>query len=79
MNIKVLFFGVLHDVLGIDEMNFSLENATTIDSFTSKLLKTYPELKKYGFSVAVNEVYSKPDFILQDGHVVALIPPVSGG
>ncbi|MCK0130224.1 MoaD/ThiS family protein [Flavobacteriaceae bacterium F08102] len=79
MKIKVLFFGVLQDVLGVDEKSFTLEDSTSVNDFKEQLLHTYPALSKYGFSIAVNETYCNSDFQLQDNHVVALIPPVSGG
>jgi molybdopterin converting factor small subunit len=79
MKIKLLFFGIIKDLLHQNTFDYTLESSGTIADFKISFLKTHENLKPYNFSVAVNEVYQDDAFVLKNGDVVALIPPVSGG
>lgn len=80
MNITVLFFGITTDLVGEKSMSISLLENTSITGL-KKILKTkFPALKNiHEFAIAVNEDYAEDTLIIENGDVVAIIPPVSGG
>ena len=79
MRIRVLYFGVLKDVMGRSgaEMEFE-EGATVMD-----VLAVHRASAKVAVwdsvAVAVNQEYARVGDVLKDGDEVALLPPVSGG
>jgi len=80
MNIKILFFGILKDIIGENSLELQLENNSTISKLKERLLNEYGKLNSFSnFSIAVNEEYVDLNYILKSNDVVALIPPVSGG
>ncbi|HIC09616.1 MAG TPA: MoaD/ThiS family protein [Aquificales bacterium] len=78
MEVRVLYFAVLRDIVGKSEEVVRFTGKTTGE--LKELLKNkYPEGAKY-FEIsktAVNGEYYEGE--LKEGDVVALIPPVSGG
>ncbi len=80
MKITILFFGILKDIVGENSIELPIKKNTSIINLKTGLLEDYKKLNKYNnFSVAVNEAYVEANYILKNGDVVALIPPVSGG
>jgi len=80
MKIEVLFFGITTDLIGKNSMHFQLEDNATIKSLKEVLLTEYSALKNiHEFAIAVNEEYASDDLKINNGDVVAIIPPVSGG
>ena len=81
MQVTVLFFARLRDVVGNSELTRDLPTGTTNEMLWNLLTEEFKELKKYNdiVSVAVNTEYSNTNQILRDGDEVAFLPPVSGG
>jgi molybdopterin converting factor subunit 1 len=80
MEIQLLFFGITTDLVGKNSILYSLRDKTTVDQLKNILISQFPALKNLNeFAIAVNEDYAEDVLILNDGDVVAIIPPVSGG
>jgi molybdopterin converting factor subunit 1 len=80
MKITTLFFGITADLIGKTEQEFAFENSIAVGAFKLALKEKYPQLKNIdSYAIAVNEKYAEDAFILKEGDVVAIIPPVSGG
>jgi len=80
MKITILFFGIIRDIIGESKLTLELKKESSIEQLKQYLIKEYNELSKYhNFSIAVNEEYVEPGYILKSNDTVALIPPVSGG
>jgi molybdopterin converting factor subunit 1 len=81
MKVSVQFFASHRDITGCDEAQFDMPADRRVRGLADLLAEAYPRLAPLmGYSrPAVNEVYQPWDFLLQDGDVVAFIPPVSGG
>jgi len=81
MQVKVLYFGVLKDVLQRDREQIDLIGAASVESLLSHIRSRRPVdgLAWNSLAVAVNRVYAKRDQILREGDEVAFLPPVSGG
>ena len=81
MQVRVLFFGVLKDLVGKRNEFIVLAPNATVGDLLSQLENRTPRLKAVLSSVAmsVNEEYAGPEVILKQGDEIALLPPVSGG
>jgi molybdopterin converting factor small subunit len=84
MRVRLLYFGILKDLLGTggEEMEVTagitvggllrlLEGKTSKGNMDAEIWRR--------LAVAVNREYSSPEVELRDGDEVALLPPVSGG
>ena len=81
MQVRVLFFGMLKELVGRQEDFITLPDPCTLGDLLNHYEKTVPSLKKMLASLAmsVNEEYAGPQCRLKNGDEVALLPPVSGG
>lgn len=77
MQINVLFFGILSEVSGKNNIQFNdIEN---LRALKSHLWKSFPEMKKMDFRVAVNKEIIDDRKEFKDGDEIALLPPFAGG
>jgi len=81
MKIRVLFFGVLKDLIGLSSDSADLPEHATVADLLQHYERKSPSLKQLLPSVAmsVNQEYADPAARLKNGDEVALLPPVSGG
>ncbi|MFI5071817.1 MAG: molybdenum cofactor biosynthesis protein MoaE [Terriglobales bacterium] len=81
MEVKVLFFGILKDVVQRESDILVLPSNATLED----LLRHYKELSVQfkqllpSIAFSVNQEYASPATKLKQGDEVALLPPVSGG
>lgn len=81
IQVQLLLFAVLRDIIGIDERSLQLPAGTRAQDVWQQLRSNHRELQHYERPplTAINESYASPDTPLQDGDQLAFIPPVSGG
>lgn len=80
MNIKTLFFGITTDLVSASELQIDVDENTSIKEFKTILKDKFSGLENINsYAIALNEEYADDVTILEDGDVVAVIPPVSGG
>jgi molybdopterin synthase catalytic subunit len=81
MNVRLLFFASLKDIVGARELRLELPADATVSDLLSRLEVSYPRLKDYRQVVltAINEEYVGKTARIADGDEVAIFPPVSGG
>jgi len=80
MNITILFFGITTDLVGEKSISYSINEKSSIKDLKELLLADFSSLKNlHQFAIAVNEEYANDNLIINDGDIVAIIPPVSGG
>src|SRR2546425_7315998 len=81
MQIRVLFFGMLKDLVGRGSDSLSLHENARLSDVLSHYEEHIPRLKALTASIAmsVNQEYAGPEAKLKQGDEVALLPPVSGG
>jgi molybdopterin converting factor subunit 1 len=79
--ITIKFFATLKEKIGENERTITLAQGSAVDNVLEDLKKQYPEFAKLidCSLVALNEEYALPGCVLQDGDILAIIPPVSGG
>jgi molybdopterin converting factor subunit 1 len=82
VTITVLFFAAIREIVGRDQMTLEVpEGVTTVRGLGTHLERTVAGLSgRLGvLRWAKNEEFVDLDAPLEDGDVVALIPPVAGG
>jgi molybdopterin converting factor subunit 1 len=79
MQVRVLFFGVLKDLLSSSGEAVMLPEGATVAELTERLQNGAAHPVWSALAVAVNREYATRSAVLRDGDEVALLPPVSGG
>ncbi|MGH9647303.1 MAG: molybdenum cofactor biosynthesis protein MoaE [Bryobacteraceae bacterium] len=81
MRIRVLFFGVLRDIVGLREDSVEIPDGSHLGSVFEHYAGKCPRLREMSASLvlALNQSFSEPGAPLSEGDEVALLPPVSGG
>lgn len=81
MQLEVLYFAAVRDLVDKDTEIVVLPGAPTVSDLARWLERRYPSLqgRLHQVRFAVNEAFAKDDEPLREGDVVALIPPVAGG
>ena len=81
MRIRVLFFGMLKDVVQRGTEDLDLPESSVLSDVLAHYVQIIPSLKLLMPSVAIsiNQEYAEPETRLKEGDEVALLPPVSGG
>ncbi|HJT70343.1 MAG TPA: molybdenum cofactor biosynthesis protein MoaE [Terriglobales bacterium] len=81
MQVRVLFFGILKDLVGRASDELSLPDHAIARDVLAHYEQQFSRSTKLLSSVAisVNQQYARPDDPLRTGDEVALLPPVSGG
>jgi len=81
MQIRVLFFGVLKDLLGRSSETLELPEGVLLEAVLSHYASQAPRFQAIlpSLALSVNQEYSSPGQALQAGDEVGLLPPVSGG
>ncbi|WP_297092961.1 ubiquitin-like small modifier protein 1 [Thermococcus sp.] len=88
MRIKVRYFARFRSLVGIGEEELEVPEGTTVGELISLLKERHPVLREEVFAedddladvnISRNGSYASFDEVLEEGDVVALFPPVSGG
>lgn len=81
MQVRVLLFGALKDLMPLQSDAVELPEQSTAEQLLCRIMGSAPQAQKFAGSlaIAVNREYAQPHQVLQDGDEVALLPPVSGG
>jgi molybdopterin converting factor subunit 1 len=84
MRVKLLYFGVLKDLVGATEDAIELPDGATAGGLLRILRERTSNIQMeerlwQSLAVAVNRQYASPQQVLREDDEVALLPPVSGG
>jgi molybdopterin synthase catalytic subunit len=79
MQVRVLFFGVLKDLLSSSGEALTVPEGTTVSQLLERLRARGGHPVWSALAVAVNQEYASGTAVLSEGDEVALLPPVSGG
>lgn len=78
---KVLFFGMLKDIVGQSEEQFELPAPEPLHSLFHRYAERFPRLNDFSSSIvlACNRQFCERTTMIHDGDEIAFLPPVSGG
>ena len=81
MKLRVLFFSVLRDITGTEEITLELPAGSTMADLLHQIETRWPKLRDWQNSLllALDQTHVKRDALLHDGGEVAIMPPVQGG
>ena len=81
MRVKVLFFGMLKDVVGRSEESVELEGTPTAGAVFEHFAARYPRIGEMAASIVLarNREFCRAAELLGEGDELAFLPPVSGG
>ena len=81
MQIRVLFFGVLKELVGRSSETIELPEGARVEAVLRHYSRLAPRFEALlpALALSVNQEYSSADWVLRPGDEVALLPPVSGG
>lgn len=81
MRVRVLFFGQLKDITGLDRDEAELSEGARVEDLFERYGRRFPRLAAFRASIAasVNQEYAGWRAPLAAGDEVAFLPPVSGG
>src|SRR5580693_3862626 len=81
MQVKVLFFGMLKDIVGCAEERVDLAPEARLSAIFDHYAERFPRLRDLSGSIVMarNQEFSIPSTAVADGDEVAFLPPVSGG
>ncbi len=81
MQVRVLFFGMLKELLGRSDEVVALPEGATLADLLARYETQVPRMRQYTSSLAfaVNQEYAPIEARLHDQDEVGLLPPVSGG
>ena len=81
MRVRVLYFGVLKELLGAEQEEANLTDGCAVADLI-KSIEARGRIRQdlwSSIAVAVNQEYVSVSVLLREGDEVALLPPVSGG
>ncbi|HXZ28117.1 MAG TPA: molybdenum cofactor biosynthesis protein MoaE [Terriglobales bacterium] len=81
MQVRVLFFGMLKDVVGRGSDSMALPAGATLADLLARYQEEFPRLEQFlpSLALSVNQEYAAAGQPLRENDEVALLPPVSGG
>ena len=81
MRVRILFFGVLKDIVGGSAATLDLPDGSCAGDVLAHYEARIPQLNGplSSLALAVNQEYASPGTKLKENDEIALLPPVSGG
>jgi molybdopterin converting factor subunit 1 len=81
VKITCKFFALLRDRVGAAESQIDLNSDATVADAVETVAARFPDVREVlkTCAVALNQEYANPSTKLNEGDVLAIIPPVSGG
>ena len=81
MRIRVLFFGMVKDLLGLPAEEVEIADGATLQGVFDHYARREVKLKSMEASIVLarNQEFSPRSTVVEDGDEVAFLPPVSGG
>jgi len=81
MKVKVLFFGLTHELTGLDQEQVEIPEGESLEALCRRYESRFPRLSPMAGSLlmAVNQETVDRSYPLRDGDELAVMPPVSGG
>ena len=81
MHVKVLFFGVTREIVGLREDMIEVAKGARLESILETYTNRFPRLREIAPSlvIALNQQFAPLESLAEEGDEIAFLPPVSGG
>jgi MoaE-MoaD fusion protein len=81
VRVRVLFFGVTREIVGLREDTIEVAPAARLESILEGYTNRFPKLREMAPSIviALNQQFAPPDSLAAENDEIAFLPPVSGG
>ena len=81
MRVKVLFFGMLKEVVGRAEDSLEVNPGCALSEIFDYYAGQFPRMREMAGSIVMarNQDFAEPSTAAEEGDEIALMPPVSGG
>jgi MoaE-MoaD fusion protein len=81
VRVKVLFFGMLKDIVGRAEDHIEVADGSRLESVFARYARQFPRLTDLEGSIvlACNQEFCDQSSVVREGDEIAFLPPVSGG
>jgi len=81
MKVRAEFYSRLKEIIGAPALDISLPENATVNDLFEQLKENYPQLRDFEKSMlfGVGVEFVDRNHVLNDGDVIAIMPPVQGG
>jgi MoaD family protein len=81
MKVRAEFYSRLKEIIGAPARDISLPKNATVNDLFDQLKENYPEMRDFEKSMlfGVGVEFVDRNHVLNDGDVIAIMPPVQGG
>ena len=81
MKVRAEFYSRLKEIVGASALELSLPMNATVNDLFEQLKENYPQMRDFEKSVlfGIGVEFVDRNHVLNDGDVVAIMPPVQGG
>ena len=81
MKVRAEFYSRLKEIVGASVMEVSLPQNATVNDLFEQLKETHPKLRDFEKSMlfGVGVEFVDRNHVLNEGDVIAIMPPVQGG
>jgi len=81
MKVRAEFYSRLKEIIGTPALDISLPKNATVNDLFDQLKESYPQVRDFKKSMlfGVGVEFVDRNHVLNDGDVIAIMPPVQGG
>lgn len=81
MKVRAEFYSRLKEIIGAPALDISLPENATVNDLFEQLKENYPQLRDFEKSMlfGLGVEFVDRNHVLNDGDVIAIMPPVQGG
>lgn len=81
MNVRAEFYSRLKEIVGASALDLSVPENSTVNDLFEQLKESYPQMRDFERSVlfGIGVEFVNRNQPLNDGEVIAVMPPVQGG
>ncbi len=81
MRVRVLFFGVIREIVGVREDTIDVAEGACLETVLDGYSGRFPRLRDMlpSIVIALNQQFANPASPVSEGDEIAFLPPVSGG
>ena len=81
IKVRAEFYSVVKGIVDASAFELSLPNNATVNDLFEHLKKSYPRLRDFEKSIlfGIGVEFVNRSYVLNDGDVIAIMPPLQGG